>query len=60
MRRSLACVIFGDDLLVLKKKLILHDGWGSKKIKRWMPAPNILSSLACDIVGDDLLVLKKV
>ena len=53
MRRSLACVIFGDDLL--KKKFDPHGGSGSKKI-----APNILSSLACDIVGDDLLVLKKV
>ena len=58
MRMSLACVIFGDDLL--KKKFDPHGGSGSKKIKRWMPAPNILSSLACDIVGDDLLVLKKV
>ena len=43
-----------------EKKFDPHGGSGSKKIKRWMPAPNILSSLACDIVGDDLLVLKKV
>ena len=58
MRRLLACVIFGDDLL--KKSLIPTVGRDLKKIKRWMAAPNILSSLACDIVGDDLLVLKKV